>query len=349
MINRIAKGLRNLARPVGQSVFAVLVGLSIGALLMIVSGYNPIAAYYALFKGAFGSFPGWLETLAFATPLMLTAITFAVGMKAGIFNIGAEGQVFFGAVGAAWVGGWIALPAGLHVAAATAFGMFFGVLWALPAALLKIWRGVHEVISTIMLNWIAFYFVMYLVTYHLAGARAELTKPAMASARYAVLGESLTSVIFVVIAFCVLIYILLWRTRTGYELRLAGSNPDAARYAGISARRAILISFIIGGLAAGLAGATQVLGRPPSWALFASMGNVVNLGFVGIGIALIGRNHPIGGILAAIFYGGILHGGRFMEYEVGVYSELVHVILGIIIIALAIPEILPIIRRRFKR
>jgi len=347
VINRIVKGLRDLARPVGQSVFAVLVGLSIGALIMSISGNNPIAAYYALFNGAFGSLSGWLQTLTFATPLMLTAITFAVGMKAGIFNIGAEGQVYMGAVGAAWVGGWIALPAGLHVAAATAFGMFFGVLWALPAALLKIWRGVHEVISTIMFNWIAFYFAMFLVG-HLAGERAELTKPAMTSARYAVLGESLTSVIIVVIALCVLVYILLWRTRTGYELRLAGSNPDAARYAGISVRRAILISFIVGGLAAGLAGAAQVLGGHPSWALFKGMGNVANYGFMGIGIALIGRNHPIGGIFAAIFYGGLLNGRIAMQAEAGVYSELVYVILGIIIISLAIPDLLAIVKKRFK-
>lgn len=346
MINRIAKGLRDLVRPVEQPVFAVLIGLSIGALIMVISGNNPIEAYYALFKGAFGSFSGWLQTLTYATPLMLTAITFAVGMKAGIFNIGAEGQVYIGAMGAAWVGGWIALPAGLHVAVATAFGMFFGFIWAIIPALLKIWRGVHEVISTIMLNFIAFYLVLELAG-SLAAGRPEFTKPAMASARYAVLGESLTSVIFVVIAFCVLIYILLWRTRTGYELRLAGSNPDAARYAGISARRAILISFIVGGLAAGLAGAAQVLGGHPSWALFKDVGNVVNLGFVGIGIALIGRNHPIGGIFAAIFYGGMLTGGIAME-TVGIDSELVSVILGIIIIFLAIPELLAIVKRRFK-
>lgn len=331
-----------------QSVFAVLVGLSIGALIIIISGYNPIEAYYALFKGAFGSFSGWLQTLTYATPLMLTAITFAVGMKAGIFNIGAEGQVYIGAVGAAWVGGWIALPAGLHVAVATAFGMFFGFLWAIIPALLKIWRGVHEVISTIMLNFIAFYLAMELVGHLAEAGRADITKPAMASARYAVLGESLTSVIFVAIAFCVLIFILLWRTRTGYELRLTGSNPDAARYAGISTRRAILISFIIGGLAAGLAGAAQVLGGHPSWALNQGLGNVVNLGFVGIGIALIGRNHPIGGIFAAIFYGGMLSGRITMQSEAGVYSELVYIILGIIIISLAIPQLLAIIKRRFK-
>jgi simple sugar transport system permease protein len=331
----------------GSSI-AIIIGLGIGALLMLIFGYDPIMGYYWLFRGGFGGAKELMETLAFATPLMLTAITFAVGMKAGLFNIGAEGQAFLGAASAAAIGGWVTLPAGLHIAAATAFGMFFGVLWALPAAFLKLWRGVHEVISTIMLNWIARFFVMYLVVYWLAGARAEVSKPAMESARYPLLagGTSLTAVIFVAVAFCIAIYVFLWHTRVGYELRLAGTNPEAANYAGVSVSRAMLISFIVGGLAAGLAGATQVLGRPPTWALFADLGNVMMLGFSGIAIALMGRNHPIGGIFAAIFYGGVLHGGRFMEYHVGVCSELVVAIQGIIVIALAIPEILTIIKGR---
>jgi simple sugar transport system permease protein len=127
---------------------------------------------------------------------------------------------------------------------------------------------------------------------------------------------------------------------------LVGDNPDAARYAGISIPKAILASFILGGLAAGLAGATQVLGRPPSWTIYATLGNVMNLGYQGIGVALIGRNHPIGGIFAAIFYGGLTHGGRFMEYEAGVSSELVGAINGIIVIALAMPEFIVLIRKR---
>jgi simple sugar transport system permease protein len=348
VIKIFSSRLRRFARPIAQSSFAVVVGILIGALLMIASGYNPIIAYSALFTGAFGSISGWLETLAFATPLMLTAITFAVGMKAGIFNIGAEGQVYLGAVGAAWVGGWIALPAGLHVAAATAFGMFLGALWALPAALLKIWRGVHEVVSTIMLNWIANYLAIYLAVYWLVGPRAEITNPAMVSARYPLLveGTSLTAVVLIAIVFCIVIHILLWRTRVGYELRLTGSNPEAASYAGVSIQRAVLISFIVGGLAAGFAGAAQVIGRSPSWALYTNLSNVIMLGFGGIGVALIGRNHPIGGIFAAIFYGGLLHGGRFMEYYAKVPSELVMAIQGLIIVALAIPELLKVLKRR---
>ena len=353
----LIKRFRRSTRPLAESVFAVLIGLLVGALLMAAFGHNPIRGYISMLKG-FGLYieegyfraTEFAEMLAFATPLMLTAITFAVGMKAGLFNIGAEGQVYVGAAAAALIAGHFALPAGLHLFAATAIAMLAGAFWALLPALLKLWKGVHEVISTIMLNWIAFHLVTYLVIYHLAGVLAERTATALPTARYAVLmeGSTLTTVIFVAIAFCIGVYILLWRTRIGYELRLAGDNPDAARYAGISLRRAMLVSFVIGGMAAGLAGASQVIGRPPAWSLYATLGTVATLGFTGIGIALVGRNHPIGGIFAAIFFAGVVHGGRFMEYDWGISSELVVAIQGVFVIALAIPALLSIIRRRPK-
>jgi len=334
-------------RPAVESGVAVVIGLVVGALLMLAFGYDPIRAYAALLIGAFGSVAGILETLAFAMPLMVTAVTFAVGVRASLFNIGAEGQMYIGAIGATIVGGGILLPAGVHPIAATVVAMCFGALWALPAAVLKVWRGVHEVVSTIMLNWIAFWFVTYLIRTHLGEpGRAERAIPALPTARYTVIGETLTTMIFVVVVVCIAVTILLWRTGIGFELRLVGDNPEAAKYAGASSSRAILMSFLVGGLAAGLAGASQILGRPPSWTLYASLGNLIGLGFDGIGVALIGRNHPIGGIFAAIFYGGLMHGGRFMEYNVGVASELVDAINGIIVIALAVPEIAEILRRR---
>ena len=343
MIKRLAA----MGRPLAESGAAVVIGLVVGAFLMLTFGYDPIRAYFALFSGAFGSAGGLLESLAFATPLMVTAVTFAVGVRAALFNIGAEGQMYVGAIGATIVGGAILLPAGVHPAVATAVAMSLGALWALPAAILKIWRGVHEVVSTIMLNWIALYFVTYLIrTYFGEPGRAERAIPALPTARYPIIGATLTAIILVIVAFCIAVAILLWRTGVGFELRLVGDNPEAAKYAGASSGRAIMVSFLVGGLAAGLAGASQVLGRPPSWTIYATLGNLVNLGFDGIGVALIGRSHPIGGILAAVFYGGLAHGGRYMEYNVGVASEMVEAIQGIIVIALAMPEIVAIVRRR---
>ncbi len=316
---------------------------------MLIYRYNPLIAYAALFQEGFGSALGLLETLANATPLMATAITFLVGTRAGLFNIGAEGQMYMGAVGAVILGSFVSLPSGFHPLAATAFGMLIGGIWSLPAALLKIARGVHEVISTIMLNFVAFWLVQFLFRQYLSEpGRAERASPALLTARYDVIGASLTTVIVVAVGACFAVYVLLWRTRLGYELRLVGDSPEAARYAGVSSRRIILVSFVVGGLGAGLAGASQVLGRPPSWTVFATLGNLQNLGFAGIGVALIGRNHPVGAILAAIFYGGLVNGSRFMQYVAGVSSELVLGINGIIIIALSAPQIFAILRKARK-
>ena len=341
-----------LLRPVVESLVAMGIGLVIGALIMLAFGYDPAAAYFSLFIGAFGSPVGIAETLAFAVPLMLTAITFALGVKGGLFNIGAEGQVYIGAIGAVAVGALLQLPPGLHLIAATASAAVLGAIWALPPALLKVWRGVHEVVSTIMLNWVAYYLTIYLAIYYLAEpGRAERTMPVLPTARYPLLveGSSLTMVFFVALAFCVAIHLFLQGTRAGYEIRLMGANPDAARYAGVSPWRTTILNFVVGGIASGLAGASQILGRPPAWSLYATLGNVATFGFDGIGVALIGRNHPLGIVLAAILYGGLKNGGRYMEYHAGVCSELVRAINGIIIMALAVPEIIEIVRRRLRR
>ena len=340
--------LKRVLEELLPSAVALVIGLLVGGILMYAYGYDALAAYKALFLGSFGSLYDFSETLSFAIPVMLTGITFAIGFRAGLFNIGAEGQLYMGAIGAVIAGALVQLPPLIHVAFATLVAMLFGMAWSIGPALLKVKRGVHEVISTIMFNWIAFYFVMYLAQYHLAEpGRAEKTYSVLETARYSILveGTSLTSVLFVAIAFNIAVYLFLALTKMGFELRVYGANPDAARYAGISDKKVMLVSFLIGGLAAGLAGGSQILGRPPTWALYGTMGNVMALGFEGIGVALIGRNHPLGIIFASIFIGALKHGGRYMEYQVGVYSELVEAITGLIIIALAVPEIVEIVKR----
>ncbi|HXF68466.1 MAG TPA: hypothetical protein VNK89_01540, partial [Thermoflexus sp.] len=159
------------ARPLLESALAILIGLVAGGLLMLPFRYDPLKAYQALFRGAFGTAHDILETLAFATPLMLTALTFALGVRAGLFNIGAEGQMYVGAISAVFVASLLPLPPGLHIAVATLAGMIGGALWSLVPALLKIWRGVHEVISTIMLNFIAVGVGQYLFSTYLQAPR----------------------------------------------------------------------------------------------------------------------------------------------------------------------------------
>lgn len=342
--------LRRALRGLADSAIASLAGILFGAVLMWAFGYDALGAYAALFRGAFLDLEGLMESTAVAVPLILTALTFSVGVRSGLFNIGAEGQMYLGAIGAILVGSFLALPAPLHLVAATASGMLLGMLWALPVAVLKLARQVHEVFSTIMLNWVAYWLTIYLITYYLADpARAERALPVKETARYQVIGATLTTVVFPAIAFAVATYLILWRTSVGFEIRVTGSGPEASRYAGIRQLRVYLASLALGGLAAGLAGASQVLGRPPSWTVFATLGNVMNMGYEGLGVALIGRNHPIGILFAALFYGGLIHGGRFMEFYFGVASEIVRAINGIIIIALSVPELAVLLKSAVRR
>ena len=320
----------------------------------LIRQLNPVAAYISLFRGRFGSIYSWAESLANATPLILTALTFAVAMRGGLFNIGAEGQLYIGALAAVAVS-LIHLPYPLHVVVALLAAMLAGMLWSLPVAFLKLGRGVHEVISTIMFNWIAHFFAFYLIANVLTDPkRGEKTISIAETSRLArVLPDaSLNFGLLVAVISAVVVLFLLWRTTGGFELRVSGFNPDAARYAGISRRRQILTIFLIGGATAGLAGEVQVMGRPPTYALMSGLPQFVNLGFDGICVAMIGRNHPSGISFAAIFFGGLLVGGRIMQFSPGVPLEMVRVVEGVLILALAVPELKRILVRiglRLKR
>lgn len=333
------------------SLGVFLLGLGIGAVLMIIFGYNPIKAYGALFYGAFIARGGLAESISFSIPLMLAGLTFAISARAGLFNIGAEGQIYLGAVGAVLAGAYVSMPFPLHLIVTTLVAMLFGVLWSIGPALLKIYRGVNEVISTIMFNWMAYYLTMYLALNVLYDpSRAERTVTVLPTARYPQLVEysSLTTAIFGALLLCLIFYLILFKTKVGYELRVLGLNPDASRYSGINNRRLVLYSFILGGMAAGLAGGLLITGRPPTFALYGTLGNVSGYGFDGIGVALIGRNHPIGVILSSFLIAALRNGGRYMEFQAGVYSELVRAIIGVIVIALAIPEIYEFVARYIR-
>ncbi len=349
--------IKRVLTEVGQSAIALALGLVAAAILMEVYGYDSLLAFRYLFYGGFGTVPYFLDTLSYAMPLMLTGITFAIGVKAGLFNIGAEGQVYMGAIGAVVAGAllprYVSLPDQIMPFLVVLTSMAFGVLWSVPPALLKIFKGVHEVISTIMFNWIAFYLAMYLALHKplVDPARSEKTLSLVEAARFSLIGPKtiLTTAIYISIFFCVLIFLFLALTKAGFELRIVGANPDAARYAGIKEAKVILMSFLIGGATAGLAGGLAIAGRPPVYALYGTLGNVAGLGFDGIGVALIGRNHPLGIIISAILIGGLSNGSRFMEPYTGVAAELARAINGLIILMLAIPELWRIISRLIRR
>ena len=252
-------------RQIAESLLAGLIGLVIGAFIMLAFGYNPILAYVSLFSGSFGSTYSWAESLANATPLILTALTFAIAMRGGLFNIGAEGQLYVGALAAVAVS-LMHLPAPFNLIVSLLAAMVAGMIWSLPVALLKLGRGVHEVISTIMFNWIAHFFAFYLIANVLTDPkRGERTISIVESARLTRILPTATlhSGILISLITVAVILFFLWRTSAGFEVRAAGYNQEASHYAGISLRKQVLRVFLIGGAIAGLAGAVQVMGRPP--------------------------------------------------------------------------------------
>jgi simple sugar transport system permease protein len=325
-----------------EGVVAAAAGFAIGAILMALWGFDPAKAYVALYIGSFGDRYALTSTLADATPLILTGLTFAIGVRSGLFNIGSQGQIFIGAIAAVGAS-FLPFPPGARLVSSLLLGMMAGALWSLPAALLKATRGVHEVISTIMLNWIAWYLSLYLAATALVDPnRAEKTIGIARGARLVPFmpGTDLTPSIFISIIFAVIIYWVLWHTALGYEIRAVGLNPTAARYGGIRPAVVLSLSFVLGGISSGLAGASQIIGRPPTYALYGDLSNVANLGFDGIAVALVGRNHPFGAIIAAVLMGALSSGARAMQIYASVPLEMVRVVQGAIILALAIPELL---------
>jgi simple sugar transport system permease protein len=336
-------GMRFTANIVelNKTILAGVIGFAVGALIIILYGYDPISAYQALFNGAFGDLYSFSESLANAMPLILTALTFAIGFRGGMFNIGAEGQLYLGALAAITVS-FFHFPSAIGFTLSLIFAVLAGIIWSLPVAILKATRGVHEVISTIMLNWISQFLCFYLISEILIDPqRAEKTLSIAEAIRIPLLmpGTSLSYGIFISIFTAIVTYLLLWRTVIGFDIRAIGHNPLAATYAGIEKWKIILFIFITGGLTSGLGGAVHVMGRPPVYAIYSGMPSIKGLGFEGLAVAMIGRNHPIGIIFAAIFFGGLLSGGRTMQLFAQVPLEMVRVVEGIVVIFLAIPEL----------
>ena len=347
-IRRFARLIRSEALL--QAILALVVGLGIGAVIMAILGYDPWKAYAALFEGSFGNHYSIANTFSRATPLILTAMTFAIGVRAGLFNIGAQGQMVFGALVAVAVG-TLALPVGLHIVVALLLAMLAGALWGLPAAYLKTSRGVNEVVTTIMLNWIATWLATYLIlTFLNDPVRGERSIRVALTARLPniVMGSDLSYAIFCSVAFAVGAYWILWHMTPGFELRSSGFNVEASRYAGMTPGRSIRWAFVLGGLAAGLAGATQVLGRYPH-ALDTRLDVLATLGFDGIAVALVGRNHPLGIVAAGLFFGALQAGAGMMGFRANVPIDMIRVVQGTIVLAIAAPEVWKLLREHIPR
>jgi simple sugar transport system permease protein len=321
---------------VTRSLAALAVAFALAALLVALTHGNPVAALGALLRGAFGGPRAWGGTLAKATPILLTGLAIALAFRGGLFNIGVEGQLYAGALAAAVIGDRLALPAPLHAGAALLAGVAAGALWALPAALLKSRRGVHEVISTIMLNYVAFLLTDWLASGPLkAPDRMGSQTPMIeASARLPRLlpPTELSAGFLIALAAALLVALLLARTPLGFEIRAFGFNAEAADRAGVSVPRTLLLTFALSGALGGLAGAVEVLGLHYSFAARFSPG----YGFDGIAVALLAMNHPLGAVGSAVFFGGLMNGAIAMEIDAGVSRHLVTIIQAFAVVAVAI-------------
>jgi general nucleoside transport system permease protein len=325
----------NVWRAVAVQVVAVLLAVLIGAVILIVSGANPIEAYLALLRGSFGSLTALGRTLEKATPLIFSGLAVAFAFKAGMFNIGAQGQLLLGAVTAAFLGFAIhGLPAFIHMPLALIGGALAGGLYgAIPGAL-KAYRGAHEVIVTIMLNYIAIN-----ITDYLADGPWKDTSPGNIVARTPVIEPSASIgrlgpipigfIIAIVIAFVV--WWLLYKTTVGLEIRMVGLSPDAARYAGIKVARTLILTMVISAILAGIGGAVETQGVVGRF----QPGFNTGLGFDGITVAMLGKTHPFGTIPAAILVGAMKAGSSEMQFASGVAKEITDVIQALILFFVA--------------
>jgi ABC-type uncharacterized transport system permease subunit len=325
---------------------AVFLALVIGALIMMATSVAPatiLKSFVAMADGSLGSMSAISETLTASIPLVMAGLGIGLAFRAGLFNIGAEGQMVVGGLATAIAAfSFTGLPMILHLPLALLIGLSVGAVYAAIAGVLRATTGAHEVISTIMLNLISFRLLDYLLRqpYIQKEGRADpISKAVLDSAE---LPRLLTFLdpnlrlhlgLFIMLAAVAIVWWLLFRSKLGFAFRISGENPGAARYAGIRAGLTVVLAMAIAGALAGLAGATQVsgvLGR-------ATPGFTAGIGFDAIAVALLGRSHPVGILLAGLLFGALEAGGRQMQVDAGVSIDMISIIQALIIIFVAAP------------
>ena len=338
---------------------AVVLALVIGALIMMATSVPPatiLQSFVAMADGALGSVNAVSETLTAAIPLVLAGLGIGLAFRAGLFNIGAEGQMVVGGLATAVASfSFTGLPMVIHLPLALLIGLSVGALYAGIAGALRAVTGAHEVISTIMLNLISFRLLDYFLRQPYIQKEGRSDPISRAVLESAELPRLLSFIdpnmrlhfgLFIMLAAVVLVWWLLFRSKLGFAFRISGENPDAARYAGIRAGLTIVLAMMIAGALAGLAGAAQVsgvLGR-------ATPGFTAGIGFDAIAVALLGRSHPVGILLAGLLFGGLEAGGRQMQVDAGVSIDMISIMQALIIIFVAAPllvkQVFPVLFRK---
>ncbi|WP_206811479.1 ABC transporter permease [Paradesulfitobacterium ferrireducens] len=322
-------------KNVAVALLAIVFGLLAGAVLITLTGSDPLAGYAYLFKGGLMSLERFGDTLATSTPLILSGLSVAFAFKTGLFNIGAAGQMLMGGFCATAVGLTLDLPSVMILPLAIMASIVGGAVWAFIPGILKARFNVHEVVSTIMMNWIGYWVVYYAVPGYFKGEFLETESraiPDAASLKVGWLsqlfnGSFINLGLFLAIAAVVLIAFILNKTVIGYELKAVGYNRFAAEYAGINVNRNIVLSMMIAGALAGLGGATLYIGNASN----IQIGVLPAQGFDGIAVALLGANSPWGSLLAALFFGLLYSGKGFMNAMIQIPPEIADTIIATII------------------
>ncbi len=361
-----------LKKPIASTLIAVLFGFLVAAIVLAVAGYNPWQAFGALFNGIFSK-PKYISNVIIkATPIILTGLSVAFAFSTGLFNIGAEGQYIAGTIAAVCVGVKLDLPAIIQVPVVVLAGMLGGALFGGIVGYLKAKFGIHEVITSIMLNWIGLYLSNFIVNtdaYHLPNSTSsypvnessytmllpnwKTSEAGMAALKpnkwlyEMMLKTDVNFGILVAIIMAVLIAVLLNRTSKGYELRAVGFNRDAAEFAGINVGLNITQAMLIAGALAGLAGALAITGTAPH--KISTLAAFENNGFNGLSVALIAGSSPIGCVFAGLLFGGLLYGGQSVQQAVGAPSEIINIMIGTIVFFVALTKIVPVLADKLEK
>ncbi len=317
-----------------NTLLNIVMGLLAGALFLLITGKNPITTFYWMFYGALGQPRFVAEMLTRSTPLIFTGLALAIGFKAGVFNIGAEGQLLLGGLTAALVGAYWKIPPFFHPAVALILGALVGAAAGWIPGWMKVKKGINEVVVTILMNYVAIYFTNFLVRGPFKYGYLPRTKPIMDSAKLPVIipGTRLHFGFVLAILVAFFFHYIFKKTVWGYEFKATGYNPFASRYGGVNTNFMIISSLMISGALAGAAGSVEILGLHHRFYGQFSPG----YGFDGIMVALIGRNNPIGVIFAAILLAILRTGSGMVQLKAGVSKEIVWIIQALIILFVAI-------------
>ncbi|MFI3238206.1 MAG: ABC transporter permease [Lachnospiraceae bacterium] len=327
------------------TLIAIVVGFIVGAILLAVIGISPAEAYGKLFSGIFSKPKYMVWSIVYATPLIFTGLSVAFSFRTGVFNIGAEGQFIVGTLAASAVGVLLDLPPIIHPIVCAIAAMSAGAAWGALVGYLKVKKGINEVLSFIMFNWIAFYLSNYLVNTDLLHSESgiEATKNVQDSAKILMPASwiELTGCqntnwgIIIAIVVAIIIWFIINKTTLGFQLRAVGFNKSAAEYGGINSNAAVMKAMAISGALAGLGGMVQLTGMSYRISQFAGQ---EGFGFQGITVALMASSNPIGCIFTGLFYGALKYGGSKLSL-IKAPSEVIDIIMGVIVLFIAISHI----------